>query len=151
TVQAAMAAGSGSMTWLGLPNVTVPPPPSSTPGKASGGGCINNPGKQTFGFYAEYQSGASGPGGDLSFDDHAGTKVKATAIASLVIGSGNRATVKGSATINGSGSYNFQLDVVDSGEPGRNDTFHLLVTNPVAPLWKYETSGTLAGGNIQVQ
>ena len=154
TAHSGTATGNASVSWLGLPVITppvFPPPPANTPGKASGGGHFNNPNKRTFGFYAEYKANSSGPGGELSYDDKSGTKVKATGMSAFVITGGNKATAKGTASINGVGSYNFQLDVVDNGEPGSNDSFYLLLTNPAIPQWKYETSGTLGGGNVQVQ
>ncbi len=149
TATVGAASGSANVLWIGLPPVTIPPPPS-TPGKASGGGHISNPSKKTFGFFAEYTAQSSGPGGDLSFDDKNGTKVKATAMGSLMI-SGNAATVTGEASVNGVGGYTFTLDVVDNGEPGGNDTFRLRLSQPSNPMYSYDTSGTLSGGNIQVE
>ena len=150
TVMATSGAASGSvaLTWLGVPS-TDPPPPNNTPGKVSGGGWIMNPGKQTFGFWAEYSAGATAPGGELSFDDHNGNKVKATGVTQLTI-SGNSATVRGTATLNNQAGYHFETTAVDNGEPGRNDSFHLVVTNDTNPLFRYETQGTLGGGNVQV-
>jgi len=150
TAYSGAAVGTTSVTWLGLSLPPVPQP-SSTPGKASGGGFINNPNKRHFGFYAEYTSAASAPGGDLSFDDKAGTKVQAERIDSIVITNGNRATVKGLAKLNDTTGYRFELTVIDNGEPGRNDSFNLVVTQPLDPLYRYESSGLLGGGNIQVQ
>lgn len=150
TAHAGTAAGSASVTWIGLTVPPIPAPPASTPGRASGGGWINNPGKRTFAFYAEYTAQSTAPGGELSYDDKVGTQVKATGIGSLVI-SNNKATVTGTASVNGNTGYRFQLDAVDNGEPGSSDTFHLLVTQPLNPLYRYETQGTLGGGNIQVQ
>ena len=91
------------------------------------------------------------PGGDLSFDDKAGTKVQAVAVETLTITNGNRAVVKGTATVNGNSGYRFELTVVDNGEPGSSDGFNLVVTKPLNPLYHYESNGTLGGGNIQVQ
>jgi hypothetical protein len=150
TATSGTASGSANVLWIGLPVVTFPPPPSSTPGEASGGGHISNPTKKHFAFFAEYKAQSSGPGGDLSFDDKNGMKVKATAMASLMI-SGGAATVTGDASVNGVSGYRFTLDVVDNGEPGGNDTFRLRLTQPANPAYSYDTSGTLSGGNIQVQ
>jgi serine protease AprX len=151
TAQSGAATGSASVTWLGValpPPPPVPPPPANTPGKASGGGHFHAPDKRTFGFYGEYTASASAPGGELSFDDKAGTKVKGEGVDSFVIANGNRATLKGPARVNGNAGYRFELLVVDNGEPGSNDTFQLKVT---ATGYSYETGGTLSGGNIQVQ
>jgi serine protease AprX len=142
--------GSASVLWIGLPPVTVPAPPASTPGRASGGGHISNPSKKHFAFFVEYTAQSSSPGGELSFDDKNGMKVAATALASLTV-SGNTATVKGDASVNGTGGYRFTLDVTDNGEPGSADTFRLRLTQPLNPLYSFDTSGTLSGGNIKVQ
>ncbi|MGH8481976.1 MAG: S8 family serine peptidase [Nevskiaceae bacterium] len=153
TVTATVGAASGSATvlWVGLPQVTLPPPPASTPGRMSGGGHISNPSKKHFAFFAEYTAQSSAPGGELSFDDKNGMKVQATALASLTV-SGNAATLKGEASVNGVGGYTFTLDVVDNGEPGANDTFRLRLTQPANPLYGYDTTATaLSGGNVKVQ
>jgi serine protease AprX len=91
----------------------------------------------------------SAPGGELFFDDKAGTVVRSSSVDSFAITS-NRAIIKGPATLNGTAGYKYQLDVTDNGEPGSSDTFKLVVTKPLSPLWRYETSGTLSGGNIKV-
>ncbi|MBI4729222.1 MAG: S8 family serine peptidase [Acidobacteria bacterium] len=146
TARAGSAAGSAEITWLGI----ALPGSGSTPGKASGGGWIANPGKQTFGFRAEYREGATAPAGELSFNDHAGTKVEAEDIERLTIAS-NRATVTGSARLNGSAGYAFSLEVTDNGSPGKNrDTMRLVLTRPLDPTFRYETQGTLGGGNLKV-
>jgi hypothetical protein len=38
----------------------------------------------------------------------------------------------------------YQVDVTDNGEPGKNDSFAITLSNG------YSASGTLAGGNIQL-
>jgi serine protease AprX len=151
TATSGAAAGSASLNWLGLSLPPIPPPPASTPGKASGGGHFMQSGKRHFAFYAEYVSAAGAPGGDLSFDDKAGTRIRATSVDTLTIGNGNRATVKGSATLNDGAGYRYELVAVDNGEPGSADTFSLVVTKPTQPLFRYESGGTLSGGNIKVQ
>ena len=59
--------------------------------------------------------------------------------------------LKGPATVNGSSGYKYQLDVTDNGEPGRNDTFKIVLTKPLNPLYRYEKSGALSAGNVQVR
>jgi len=150
TATVAGASGSASVQWIGLPPVTLPLPPASTPGRASGGGHISNPTKKHFAFFAEYTAQSTAPGGELSFDDKAGMQVAATAMGSLTI-SGNRAIVTGDASVNGVGGYRFTLDVTDNGEPGSSDTFRLRLTQPANPLYSFDTSGTLSGGNVKVE
>jgi hypothetical protein len=51
--------------------------------------------------------------------------------------------IEGTADIDGvAGSY--AVDVTDAGEPGRNDTFSIRLSNG------YSAGGFLAGGNIQL-
>ncbi|MFA5788046.1 MAG: S8 family serine peptidase [Actinomycetota bacterium] len=147
TVAASSGAASASttITWLGVQI----PGYESTPGRASGGGWILDPNKRTFGFYAEYRAGELAPAGELSFDDHDGTKVKAAGVSRLIV-SGSKATVTGSATVNGNSGYSFKLEVTDNGQ-GRTDTIKLKVTNILDLFFLYETSGTLGGGNIKVE
>lgn len=149
TVTATVGAASGSagILWIGLPQAMAAP---STPGRTSGGGHISNPGKKHFAFFAEYTAQSAAPGGELSFDDRNGMKVAATALGSLTIG-GSTATVKGDASVNGVGGYKFTLDVADNGEPGSADTFRLRLSQPGNPLYGFDTSGTLSGGNVKVQ
>ncbi len=151
TASVGAVSGSASVTWIGLPPVTLPQPPASTPGRMSGGGHISNPSKKHFAFFAEYTAQSSAPGGQLSFDDKNGMKVQATALGSLTI-SGGAATLKGDASVNGASGYKFTLDVVDNGEPGSADTYRLRLTQPANPTYSYDTTvDNLSGGNIQVQ
>ena len=148
TATSGAASGSVALSWLGLP--APPPAPPSTPGKASGGGHFTVGNKRHFAFFAEYTAQAGAPGGDLSYDDKAGAKVKGQSVESLAI-NGNQAVIKGSATYNGASGYRFEITTVDHGEPGSNDSFSLVVTQPLDPLFRYESGGTLSGGNVKVQ
>jgi len=59
--------------------------------------------------------------------------------------SGNCAQILGTATVNGSGSFGFQVNVCDNGEPGKDsDTFSINMSDG------YTAAGTLRGGNIQL-
>jgi hypothetical protein len=151
---AASAAGqtsSASIAWLGVTLPPLPGSPGSTPGTAAGGGWINDPGKRTFALSAEYNAGAATPSGHLRYDDGLGTKVREQAVTRLVI-TGDRAVIYGDATVNGQSGYRFQVETVDNGEPGRDtDAFRLTVTKVNDPFFRYETNGTLAGGNLQVR
>jgi hypothetical protein len=63
---------------------------------------------------------------------------------------GNGARVTGTATDNDQAGYRYSLTVTDNGEPGSSDTVQLTVTQP-GTSWSLSDSGTLAGGNAQVQ
>jgi hypothetical protein len=58
-----------------------------------------------------------------------------------------QARLFGNATVNGSGSYDYEIDLTDNGEPGINDSYGILI-----PGVGY-ASGTqmLSGGNIQIR
>jgi hypothetical protein len=54
------------------------------------------------------------------------------------------ASIFGTATINGSGSFDFQIDVEDNGEPGTSDVYRMRVNG-------YDSGPqTLKGGNVQI-
>jgi len=66
-----------------------------------------------------------------------------------VVCSGDRTKVSlfGNATINGSGSYEYEIDLHDNGEPGVNDMYRIFI--PAAP---YESAlQKLQGGNVQIK
>jgi serine protease AprX len=146
TVTAGGASATIDVTWLGL----VLPAPASTPGRASGGGWVTSGGtRANFGFFGEYASGAPAPGGELNVK-HGTTTVTSDGVDRITI-SGSTATVTGPAVVNGTAGYRYRIEVADNGEPGRlNDTFQVVVTHPLNLLYRYEVSGTLQGGNLQV-
>jgi len=121
------------------------PPPSTAGAKVTAGGFIQNgEAKATCGLTAK--ANASGtPSGHLTYQDHAqGRTVKSTAITSVVVG-GTCATVRGTATVNGSGAFGFEVTVCDNGEPGTDaDTFSIDMSDG------YANAGTLGGGNVQL-
>jgi hypothetical protein len=121
-------------------------PPASTPGaKVTGGGWITVVGgKGTFGLTAQVKNEI--PSGQLTYQDHGmlSRTVKSIAITSVVV-TGNCAQISGTATINGSGSFGFQVNVCDNGEPGKlADTFSINMSDG------YMAAGILSGGNIQL-
>lgn len=114
--------------------------PGTTSGKATGGGWITAE-KHSFGFTVRSLAGVA-PQGELVFTDRvARVRLKAAAISAVAV-SGARATIRGTGTLNGDATVEFTVEVVDHGEPGRDDTFRI--------AWPgYETAGTLNGGNVQ--
>jgi len=91
---------------------------------------------------------AGGPGGwgHLQYIDHGtGLKVKGTGV--MAYGPGSTPTsreIDGTAEWTGGGSGRYHVEVADNGEPGRSDTFLLVLENG------YGAAGTLDGGNIQL-
>ncbi len=117
------------------------PSPGSRPGKVTGGGWITDD-KHSFGFTARSFADGTPPTGQLTFVDRAvGFRLKATAINSVEV-AGAHATVRGAGTLDRGASVEFTVEVVDSGEPGRDDTFRLRFPG-------YEAGGRLNGGNVQ--
>jgi len=58
---------------------------------------------------------------------------------------GTSASIFGAATVNGSGSVLYRIDVVDNGEPGSSDTYRIRLGSG------YDSGvQTLTGGNVQV-
>jgi len=123
--------------------------PASTPGaKVTAGGWIPVlGGKGTFGVTAK--ANASGtPSGHLTYQDHGAMAktVKSTAVTSVTLtGAGNCATILGTATVNGTPGFGFQVDVCDHNEPGKDaDTFSITMSDG------YMAGGMLGGGNVQI-
>ena len=111
----------------------------------TGGGWITGTpsgAKGTFGVAGGIKNGALW--GHLTYIDH-GTnmKVKGTGVTAYTVTGPTTRHIEGTAEIDGrSGSY--QVDVSDNGEPGRKDTFSIMLSNG------YSASGLLIGGNIQL-
>jgi hypothetical protein len=120
-------------------------PPPSTPGaKVSAGGWIAVPGgKATFGITAHVKNGT--PSGNVTYQDHAQNRTVKSLTITAVIVNGSCARILGTATVNGSGTYGFEVNVCDNGEPGKDaDTFSINMSDG------YSASGTLSGGNVQI-
>ncbi|HEU0248885.1 MAG TPA: post-COAP-1 domain-containing protein [Gaiellaceae bacterium] len=132
--------------------------PRNTPGTASGGGQVTDDlaeltilsgsaagGKATFRFTAAYRTGQVAPTGDLTFSEKGGSgkKVTSTSIDGFDV-VGTKATFTGRATVNGVPGVRFFVQVEDLGEPGRADTFRIVLQDG------YAAGGVLLKGNIEV-
>jgi hypothetical protein len=94
--------------------------------------------------------------GQQEYRDHGPAqpmRVRSTTVSSVpcvidTSGGGNgEASIFGTARIDGSGSFQYRIDVDDNGEPGRGrDTYHIQLSNGYDSGVK-----TLQAGNIQVQ
>jgi hypothetical protein len=122
--------------------------PQSTAGaKITAGGWITTltGDKGTFGLTAK--ANATGDAsGNLTYQDHGvlGRTVKSTAVTSVTV-TNNCGQILGNATVNGTGSVAFQVNVCDNAEPGKGaDTFSISMGDG------YAAAGTLRGGNVQV-
>jgi hypothetical protein len=117
-------------------------PPAKPCGNfVTGGGWIND--KATFGVSGGIKNNKFW--GQLSYNDHTnGVKVKSSSVTAYIVIDAVTRQIEGVADINGSGSFTYKVIVVDNGEPGRNDSFSIELSNG------YSASGTLKGGNIQL-
>jgi hypothetical protein len=127
--------------------VNVGFPPSTAGCKVTGGGRITaaNGDKGTFGGNAM----GNGPSGQEEYQDHGPAmdmNVHSISVLSVVCNSDKTAaTIFGMATVDGGGSYVFGIDVKDLGEPGKNDRYHIRLSNG------YDSGDQqLDGGNIQI-
>src|SRR3989441_11832205 len=84
--------------------------------------------------------------GHLIYIDHGpnGFKVKGTGVTSYEATGLTSRRIKGTAEVDGVGGFTYIVDVTDAGEPGRDDTFSITLSNG------YFASGKLAGGNIKL-
>jgi hypothetical protein len=125
--------------------VTVVPPTNTLDEKVNGGGSILlTGGTATFGVRAVLSTTGEARG-NLTYQDHTtGRTVKSTVI-TAVVGTATQARIFGRATIDGTGSFDFMVEVIDNGEPGSADVFRIQLSNG------YMAGGTLNGGNIQVR
>jgi len=119
---------------------TIPPAPRPCRDFVTGGGKLGN--KATFGVSGGIKNGKFW--GQLSFNDHNGVKVKSSEVTAYIVLDPVTRLIEGIAKVNGKDSFAYKVIVVDNGEPGRNDSFSLEVSNG------YSTLGTLKGGNIQL-
>ena len=124
--------------------------PQNTPGcKVTDGGRITaaNGDKATFGSIARVSASGT-PSGAQEYQDH-GSAANLNVHSSVVLAvacRGNKASVFGTATINGSGSYDYRIDLTDNGEPGAGaDKYRIRLSTG------YDSGEqVLAGGNIQM-
>ena len=156
TVSTGGPTSTATVTWVGVVVPPLPcvvgcaPPVVDSNGSAGGGGWWSQSGrKHRLAASAAHSAGATTTSGELSYDDKSGTTVDGTGVEHLVI-EGAKATVTGTATVNGTSGYRYTLTLVDNGEPGTNDSVRLVVTQP-GSTWRLDVGGTLGGGNVQVQ
>jgi hypothetical protein len=70
-------------------------------------------------------------------------KVKGTGVTDYIVTGLTTRQIKGTCEIDGVGGT-YTADVDDQGEPGREDTFYIQLSNG------YKAGGKLDGGNIQL-
>jgi hypothetical protein len=120
--------------------------PQSTPGcKVTYGGRIlaANGDKATFGGNAQVP-----PKGQEQYQDHgpaADLNVHSINVQAVTCSTdGTQASIFGQATINGSGTFNYRIDLEDLGEPGTSDTYRIRLSG-------YDSGEqVLDSGNVQI-
>lgn len=125
-------------------------PPCEATDFVTGGGWIDASGskktveKGTFGVAGGIKHGKFW--GHLTYEDHFrnGTKVKGTGVTGYAALDEKTRRIEGTAKVNGRPGFTYRVDVSDNGEPGRQDTFALRLSNG------YSVAGSLKGGNIQL-
>lgn len=121
------------------------PPCESSKDFVTGGGWIDPRNDGTRANFAVAGGIKNGFWGHLLYIDH-GTKmkVKGTEVTAYVIVDETTRHIEGKCEINRATGYTYKVDVSDKGEPGREDTFSMTLSNG------YSASQKLAGGNIQL-
>jgi hypothetical protein len=111
----------------------------------------DNGDKASFGGNAHVDD-AGNASGEEEYQDHGPVQpmnVKSTSVLAVVCmrtdASHATAEIFGQATIDGSGTYDYRIDVADNGEPGTSDTYEIQLTNG------YDSGKhTLDSGNVQI-
>jgi hypothetical protein len=112
----------------------------------TGGGWITETpsgAKGNFGVAGGIKNG--GLWGHLTFIDHGDKlKVKGTGVTNYEVVDETTRRIDGTARVNGEDGFSYTVVIADNGEPGRDDTFSLNLSNG------YDAAGDLDGGNIQL-
>jgi hypothetical protein len=126
---------------------------TSTPNcviKITNGGTFHadNGDKATFGGNAKVD-GDGNASGQQTYQDHGPVRpftLKSTIMSAIACDlEDGSASILGLATVDGSGSHTFQIELHDGGEPGTEDTYRIRVDTG------YDSgTHTLEGGNIQI-
>jgi hypothetical protein len=128
-------------------NCQPPVPPGPCHDFVTGGGWIPAGGSRAnFGFHAGFHDGSSTPVVHLNYIDHAtGKRIRATSITVYQVGNASTSRhFEGEAEVDGVSGYHYSIDVADLGEPGRDDTLDLWLSDG------YNNGGRLQGGNVQL-
>jgi hypothetical protein len=95
-----------------------------------------------------YFGQADGLNGQEEYQDHgpaADLNVDSIDVLSVVCRSDGTASIFGTATVNGSGTFDYRLDLNDMGEPGDLDMYRIRLSSG------YDSGEQiLEGGNVQI-
>jgi len=130
---------------IGCPAAPPPPPPTCPDFITGGGWIVGTPSGERANFAVAGGKKDGALWGHLNYIDHGsnGPKVKGTGLTDYEVVDATTRHIEGTAEIDGQpGTY--KVDVADNGEPGRADTFALVLSTG------YKASGQLSGGNVQL-
>jgi hypothetical protein len=134
---------TATKTWV------LPPSSELCEVKVTNGGWIiaANGDRASFGGNAKSDA-AGNVSGNENYQDHGPAQpmhVKSIVVTTLLCNEARtRATILGKATIDGSGSHDFRIDVADFGEPGSNDRYRMRIN-------AYDSGEqVLQAGNVQI-
>jgi hypothetical protein len=117
-------------------------------GFTSGGGWIppvdTTFGKATFGFFGAVEVDGTSKG-HLVYIDHGGIDFGLESVQVSTFTAACQSTMRGLARTNRGEQVNFTINLIDNGEPGKADTFSIVVDQR-----GYSRFDVLGGGNIQV-
>ena len=133
-------------------------------GFATGGGWISSPagalkddpaavGKASFGFVAKYQKGAGVPTGVVEFQFQVGDLNFHSSTFDWMVISGSKVQVKGTGTINGTGSFSFHVTATDGSVEGAgSDQLRMRITNQATGALVYDNQANtiIGGGNVVI-
>src|SRR3989344_758838 len=145
---------------------------SASGGFVTGAGVIDSPvgsyvpnssltGIAKFGFVSKYQPGASTPTGNTQFKFQAADFTFTSTVYQWLVVAGAQAKFKGDGTVNGSGSYGFQLSAIDGSINGgggvdkfrikiwdENNNDQVVYDNNLGSNDNSDPTTELTGGNI---
>jgi hypothetical protein len=137
--------GDATKTWT---------PPVSTElceVKITQGGWIiaNNGDRASFGGNAKVSADGSSVQGQQEYQDHGPAQARNVhsieLLATTCSDDLTTATIFGTATIDGSGTFIFRIDVMDQGEPGVNDSYGIMLSDGY-----FSGQQQLQGGNVTI-
>lgn len=143
--------GGGTASGSGKISSDVSTLVASDVGSVSGGGSLPSGGEGRSTFSLCFGSICDGT--HLTWRDHAADR-RIDAAAGSILVTGNKATVRGTAAVDGVGGCTFELRVSDNNTSStKQDTIYLNVTGPAGCAYTTDPDGaerTISGGNLTV-
>jgi T5SS/PEP-CTERM-associated repeat protein len=148
-------------TAQGTVHVTVLPRQRGTPGSASGRGSIDGRrGTFVFGYVARTDGQGLSIRGMLLYQDRSrGVSLRATDADLFEISrNGREVTFAGTAAVNGTPGYRFEVTAEDKSRSGHNDRFRIRISGPPGSDFSYDSNASSRhvgridrGGNVVIE